>query len=70
MKVWCRDRNTEPGGLLSLAPAWSLAETWYHDRLEPSWQRKTLEEAQGLFTELGLVSQFWQLSAQDGRSDE
>jgi hypothetical protein len=43
---------------------------WYHDRLEPSWQRKTLEEAQGLFTELGMVSEFWQLSAQGGRNDE
>jgi hypothetical protein len=47
--------------LLSLATTWRLAQAWYHDRLDPAWRRKTPEEAQQLFDELGLGSAFWQL---------
>lgn len=63
METWCRERNTPPGGLLSLDTAWRLAVAWYHDRLEPSWRRKTLEEAKQLFTELGMTVPFWELGA-------
>ena len=49
------------GGILSLDTAWQLAKAWYHDRLDPAWQRKTLEEAQALFAELGMTGSFWEL---------
>jgi hypothetical protein len=51
------------GGLLNLETAWCLAKAWYHDRLEPTWRRKTLSEAQQLFTKLGMTSSFWRLEA-------
>jgi hypothetical protein len=59
---WCRARDLSLGGLLSLDTAWRLAQAWYHDRLEPSWTRKSVQEAQGLFTELGMTEPFWNLS--------
>lgn len=52
------------GGVLSLERVWQLAQHWYHDRLSPSWKRKSVAEAQQLFGELGLVGPFWQLEGQ------
>jgi hypothetical protein len=58
---WCRQWNRPRGGMLSLTQGWKLARLWYGDRLSPSWRGKTAEEAQALFTEIGLVGEFWQL---------
>ena len=38
-----------------------LAQAWYHDRLDPSWRRKTIGEAQALFSALGMIADFWKL---------
>jgi hypothetical protein len=56
-------RNLPPGGLLSLTTGWRLAQGWSQDRLDAFWRRKTLEEAQQIFEELGLASPYWQLGA-------
>jgi hypothetical protein len=62
VRNWCRQWRFEPGAILSLKTAWQLAHAWYvNDRREYSWQRKTLEEIEGLFAELGLTSPFWSL---------
>lgn len=63
MQHWCEARNRKIGGILSLDTTWRLARAWYHDRLEPSWRRKTVQEAQELFTELGMTSPHWKLTA-------
>ena len=59
---WCRDRGSEKGGLLTLDQLWGLARTWYRDRLEPGWRRRTPEEAEGVFASLGLTGEFWRLT--------
>lgn len=52
----------EGGEVFSLQTCWGLAEAWYGaDRREPEWRRKTVDEAQAVFDELGLTSAFWQL---------
>ena len=62
VKNWCRQWKFEPGAVLDLPTAWQLAHAWYRaDRREPSWRRKTLEEIEALFAELGLTSAFWNL---------
>jgi hypothetical protein len=59
---WCAQWGREPGGVLSLQQAWELAQAWYGpDRREADWRRKTLEEVEALFAELGLVGSFWEL---------
>ena len=59
---WCRQWKLERGALLSLEQAWLLAQAWYGpDRREVAWRRKTLEEAEALFEDLGLTSPFWNL---------
>ena len=51
------------GGLLTAEQLWDLARTWYSNRLEPSWRRRTAEEAQAVFERIGLTGPFWDLRA-------
>ena len=41
--------------------AWRLARAWYADKLDAQWRRKTAEEAEAVFAELGLTGSFWNL---------
>lgn len=59
---WCEAWRFDRGGLLSLETAWRLAEAWYSpDRRRPEWRRRTVDEVEALFAELGLTSDFWKL---------
>ena len=56
---WCRRHNVRKGEVLDLAKVWELARAWYGNYLDPSWRRKTREESERIFQELGLTSEFW-----------
>lgn len=58
---WCETRGFSRGATLTLEQQWRLADAWYAGRLAPDWRRKTPEEAEALFTELGLTGAFWRL---------
>jgi hypothetical protein len=59
---WCESWRFERGGVLSLETAWRLARAWYEsDRRQPEWRRRTLDETEKLFAELGLTGAFWNL---------
>jgi len=59
---WCEQWKRSPGGTLTLAQGWKLAQLWYGDRLNPQWQPKTASEAESVFQDVGLVGEFWKLS--------
>ena len=59
---WCRAWRMERGAAFSLETAWRLAVAWLGpDRRDPEWRRRTVEEAEALFEELGLTGTFWAL---------
>ena len=58
---WCRSLGLSPGAFLTPAQQWRLADAWYADRLAPDWRRRTPDEAEALFAELGLEGAFWRL---------
>ena len=59
---WCASWRFDRGAVLSLETGWKLAEAWYGpDRRDPQWRRRTLEETEALFAELGFTSEFWSL---------
>jgi hypothetical protein len=58
---WREQRCVAPGAVFSPEQMWRLADAWYKDRLSPDWRRKTAEEAEAVFGEIGLVGPFWQL---------
>jgi hypothetical protein len=49
------------GATMTPQQMWRLADAWYHDRASPSWRRRTAEEAEGIFSDIGLVGDFWRL---------
>jgi hypothetical protein len=58
---WCEQRRIAKGAVFSLEQAWGLGDAWYRDRLSSDWRRRTPEEAEALFAELGLTGDFWRL---------
>jgi hypothetical protein len=58
---WCGRWRQPRGEVITLEQLWRLARAWYHDRMEFDWRRKTPEEIDALWAELGFTSSFWQL---------
>ena len=62
VEAWLHQWGQAAGETFSLEQQWSLAKSWYADRLAPDWRRRTTEEAQAIFRGAGLVSDFWALA--------
>jgi hypothetical protein len=60
---WREGLGLPRGALLTPEQQWRLAEAWYGNRLAPDWRRRTPEEAEALFAEVGLAGEFWRLRA-------
>jgi len=58
---WCVRRGLPHGGTMTPGQAWQLARAWYVDKLDVGWRRKTVEEAEAVFAEIGLSGPFWSL---------
>ena len=59
---WCAAWRLPRGAMLTLETGWRLAQRWLGpDRRDPAWRRRTVEEAEALFSELELTSSFWSL---------
>ncbi len=58
---WCRRRGLPRGATMSPVQTWRLALAWYADKLEPGWRRKTADEAEAVFVQVGLHGPFWSL---------
>ena len=58
---WCEARGIARGAAFPLETCWRLADAWYANRLAPDWGRRTPEEAESLFADLGLEGDFWRL---------
>ncbi|MDQ6709028.1 MAG: hypothetical protein M3Z11_00580 [Candidatus Dormibacteraeota bacterium] len=55
-------RSGKPAGAsMTVGQAWRLADRWYRDRADPTWRRRTADEAEQLFAEIGLLGDFWRL---------
>jgi hypothetical protein len=59
---WCEDRSTRPGATVALDRLWTLARSWYDDRFELGWRRRTPAERQALLDAVGLTGPFWSLT--------
>jgi Alkylmercury lyase len=60
---WAERGGHPKGGVLTPEQLWDLARIWYENRLEPDWRRRTADEAQAVFEEIGLTGPFWDLRA-------
>ena len=61
VREWSDQSGIPVGAIFDLAAAWRLAELWFHDRLQPTWRRRTADEAHEIFARVGLTGAFWRL---------
>ena len=66
LERWLSERDLPRGETLTPEQQWQLARIWYSDRMEPGWRRRTPDEAQAVFTQLGLTGAFWELTPPTG----
>ena len=56
---WLAAKRAERGALLTIPQLWELSQSWYQNRLSPEYHGRTVEQVQGIFKEVGLISEFW-----------
>ncbi len=61
LESWRGSIGLARGGLLTPGQQWQLAAAWYANRLAPDWRRRTPDEAEALFAQVGLEGDFWRL---------
>jgi hypothetical protein len=49
--------------VVPLEQVWRLAGPWYANRLDDDWAPRTPDAIEALFTEAGLVGDFWRVRA-------
>jgi hypothetical protein len=45
---------------MSIELLWKLSQRWYQDRMSSEYHGRSIEQAQEIFEDLGLTSDFWQ----------
>jgi hypothetical protein len=63
---WCDRYHLPHGETVPLRQVASLAQLWYGTYGDVDWHKWTIPEAQDIFREAGLVSQFWDLGERKG----
>ena len=63
VRAWSEKSGVPAGATFNLDSLWRLARLWFHDRLSPSWRRRTMDEAHEIFATSGLTGTFWRLDA-------
>jgi len=60
LNQWLFAQKASRGATLSIPRVWELSQRWYRGRMSPQYRGRTIQQAQNIFTELGLTSEFWQ----------
>ena len=66
VETWYQRRGIPAGVIVTLEQQWELARIWYSDRMSSDWRRRSPEEAEAVFTSLGLTDGFWRLTGPTG----
>jgi len=61
--AWCRERNLPQQPLVDLDQLWTLATTWYENRLTVESRRPAASDMVAIFASIGLTGPFWDPNA-------
>jgi hypothetical protein len=56
---WCKRNNLERGEVQTIQQVWELSKLWYQDRLSMDYHGRSVEQAEQIFKQVGLISDFW-----------
>ena len=61
VRRWLDENGWEAGATVAAPKMNELARAWWWSRLDPGWRPRSVEESQGILTEVGLTGDFWAL---------
>jgi Alkylmercury lyase len=64
---WCVRHRLPHGEAVPLDQVASLARLWYGSHADSKWHKWTIAEAQEIFHQVGLRSEFWDLGSRSGK---
>jgi hypothetical protein len=67
IRGWCGQHGLPHGEAIPLHQVARLARLWYGSHGDPTWHKWSITEAQEIFHQVGLDSQFWNLGGGGGR---
>lgn len=67
IREWCSRHRLPHGEAVPLHQVARLARLWYGTYADVNWHRWTVAEAQNIFREAGLISEFWNLGEKQGK---
>lgn len=59
--AWCARHDRPKGSVLPIESGMQLTQRWFGDYASPAWRRKSAQEAQAIFNEIGLDAAFWNI---------
>jgi Alkylmercury lyase len=66
IRDWCKRHGVAMGEAVPLQTVSDLARAWYGSHASPHWRKWTVEQAQEIFSRVGLTSKFWRLDLPQG----
>jgi len=67
IRAWCERYRLPRGEAVPLHQVAHLARLWYGSHGDLTWHKWTIAEAQDIFHQAGLRSEFWDLGAKSGK---
>ncbi|HEX4066023.1 MAG TPA: organomercurial lyase [Acidobacteriaceae bacterium] len=67
IQPWCDRHGIPYGEAVPLNQVAQLATLWYGSHASPDWHKWTISEAQKIFHDAGLRSEFWDVGGKPGR---
>jgi len=58
---WCNERHVSKGAVVPIQQVWTLARSWYRERLEYSWRPHEPGAMVRMFSDAGLTGDFWRI---------
>jgi hypothetical protein len=57
--TWCKTMNEPRGEIVPLQTIWELSKLWYGKRMSPDYRGRAKEQSEAMFTQVGLIGDFW-----------
>jgi Alkylmercury lyase len=63
VSAWCARHGQPKGSVLHIGTGMKLADRWFGEYASVEWRRKTAQDGEMIFRELGLDHTFWKMPA-------
>jgi hypothetical protein len=60
---WCKRNQLQRGEILTINQGWELSKLWYHNRMSVEYHGRSAEQAEEIFRQVGLISEFWYIQS-------